>query len=174
MNTVNQLFKKIEPTSIEDNFINIIGEKWMLITAGTPEKFNTMTASWGAMGVLWNKSVAICFIRPTRHTFNFANNHEIFTLSFLDEKDRRILNYCGSHSGKNVNKIEATGLKPLITENLGIIFEQSRLSIECRKIYFDDLRPDHFLDLWIDRDNYPKKDYHRFFIGEIVGTYQKK
>jgi flavin reductase (DIM6/NTAB) family NADH-FMN oxidoreductase RutF len=112
MNTVNQLFKKIEPTSIEDNFINIIGEKWMLITAGTPEKFNTMTASWGAMVYFGISPLPSALSAPTRHTFNFANNHEIFTLSFLDEKDRRILNYCGSHSGKNVNKIEATGLKP--------------------------------------------------------------
>jgi flavin reductase (DIM6/NTAB) family NADH-FMN oxidoreductase RutF len=173
MNTLNQFFNKIEPTNLTDNFIKTIGNEWMLITAGTPEKFNTMTASWGAMGVLWNKHIAICFIRPIRYTFAFANENEIFTLSFFTAKERKILNYCGSNSGRNVDKIAKTGLIPLLTGNGGITYEQARLCIECRKIYYDDLKPEHFLNPAIDKLNYPEKSYHRFFIGEIIGCYQK-
>lgn len=173
MYTINDLFHSISPESIPDNFIDLIDNKWMLITAGNPGNFNTMTASWGSAGVLWNKPVAICFIRPTRYTYQFANQSDIFTLSFFPDKFRKILNYCGSKSGRDVNKIKETGLKPLITQNKGITYEQARLCIECRKIYFDDLKPGNFLLSEIDEIQYPKKDYHRMYIGEIIGCYSK-
>jgi len=62
-------FKKIEPTAISGNLIKKIGHEWMLITAGNSTDFNTMTASWGGMGFLWNKPVAFIFIRPQRFTY---------------------------------------------------------------------------------------------------------
>jgi flavin reductase (DIM6/NTAB) family NADH-FMN oxidoreductase RutF len=173
MSATGQSFKIINPKLLSDNFIKTIGEEWMLITAGSPEKYNTMTASWGAMGVLWNKPVAICFIRPTRYTYSFANEKDIFTLSFFTSQEKKILNYCGSNSGRNVDKIAKTGLTPVIMNNGGISFEQARLCIECKKIYYDDLKPDHFLLAGVDQQNYPNKDYHRFFIGEIIACFIK-
>jgi len=173
MQEIEKYLKKIKPEILTDNFIKSIGDEWMLITAGTPDKFNTMTASWGAVGVFWNKPIAICFIRPTRFTFDFANENEIFTLSFFTEKERDILNFCGTKSGKNVDKISATGLIPLLTENESIGYEQSRLCLECRKIYIDDLKPENFLMPGVDSKIYPKKDYHRIYIGEIVNCYSR-
>ncbi|GAF94493.1 unnamed protein product, partial [marine sediment metagenome] len=99
MQNIDVVFTKIEPELLTDNFIHVIGNEWLLITAGNTEKFNTMTASWGAVGVFWNKPVAICFIRPTRYTFNFVNTHDVFTLSFFTENERDILNFCGTQSG---------------------------------------------------------------------------
>ena len=174
MNSIDFHFQEVLPQEITDNFIKLIGNDWMLITAGTEEKFNTMTASWGAAGVLWNKPVAICFIRPTRYTYDFANQADIFTLSFFYETERSILNFCGSKSGKDVDKIKETGLLPVITNNEGISFKQARLCMECRKIYFDDLKPDHFLLPDTDKKNYSDNDYHRMFIGEIITCYTKK
>lgn len=173
MQKIENYFETIHPENLADNFIRAIGKDWMLITAGTPDKFNTMTASWGSVGVLWNKPIAICFIRPTRFTFGFANENEIFTLSFFTEKERDILNFCGTKSGKNVDKISQTGLIPLVTEHGSIGYEQSRLCIECRKIYFDDLKPENFLLPGVESKQYPKKDYHRIYIGEIVNCYSK-
>jgi flavin reductase (DIM6/NTAB) family NADH-FMN oxidoreductase RutF len=171
---VDKFFFKIDPTRLKDNFFKAIGEDWMLITAGTPEKFNTMTASWGAVGVFWNKPVAICFIRPTRYTYEFANNNDLFTLSFFTEAERKILQYCGAKSGKNVDKIAFTGLKALATENKAIAFEQARMVIECKKVYYDDIKPGNFLLPDTDARIYPDKDYHRIFIAEILACYLKK
>ena len=78
-------FKTISPESLNDNFFRRIDREWMLITAGTLTRFNTMTASWGTLGILWHKPIAICFIRPQRFTFQFAEKHNYFTLSFLEE-----------------------------------------------------------------------------------------
>jgi flavin reductase (DIM6/NTAB) family NADH-FMN oxidoreductase RutF len=174
MQNIDKLFFKIDPTQLKDNFFKAIGDDWLLITAGTPEKFNTMTASWGALGVFWNKPAAICFIRPTRYTFDFANSNDIFTLSFFTEAERKILQYCGTKSGKDVDKIAFTGLKPLVTEDKAITFEQARLVIECKKVYYDDLKPANFLLPEADARIYPDKDYHRLFIAEILGCYLKK
>lgn len=56
--------KAINPNEIKDNFIELIGKEWMLVSAGDKEKFNMMTASWGGVGVLWNRPVVFAlFVR---------------------------------------------------------------------------------------------------------------
>ena len=85
----------------EDAF-NLIGKEWMLVTAGTLEHYNTMTASWGGIGWLWNKPVAFVFIRPERFTHQFIEENERMTLSFLGEEHRDILNFCGSKSATTI------------------------------------------------------------------------
>ena len=98
--------KKIAPKDIDKNVIKLIGQDWMLVTAGDQEKFNMMTASWGSMGYLWNKPVVMVFVRPQRYTFEFTEKKDEFTLSFFDEKYRHALNVCGSVSGRDVNKVQ--------------------------------------------------------------------
>lgn len=168
---MNSLFNTIPTESLKDNFFSRFDRDWMLITAGTMAHFNTMTASWGTVGILWNKPVAICFIRPHRFTFQFAEKHSFFTLSFLEEQYRDILSFCGSHSGKDTDKVAQTGLKPVELGAESITFEQARLVLECRKLYADFLKPENFLVRAILDKNYPGKDFHRFFIGEILNCY---
>jgi flavin reductase (DIM6/NTAB) family NADH-FMN oxidoreductase RutF len=160
-------FIEMRPEDIRDNPFKLIGGDWMLITAGTIKSFNMMTASWGAMGVLWDKNVAFCFVRPTRHTFEFMNKAETYTLSFFDEQYRSVLTYCGSHSGKHVNKLAHCGITPIKGSIDDVYFAESRLVLECRKIYVADINPSAFLAQTLV-DIYPEKDYHRMFIGEIV------
>lgn len=162
-------FVKIKPDEITDNPFKLIGNDWMLITAGNNENFNTMTASWGTLGILWNKPVAIAYVRPTRYTYKFTETSDYFTLTYFHEEHRSILNFCGTKSGRNVDKIAETGLKPIESDLGNIYFEQARLVIECKKIYFDDIDNQLFLDNHIEK-LYPKKDYHRFYIGEIVNV----
>ncbi|MCG8701319.1 MAG: flavin reductase, partial [Bacteroidales bacterium] len=105
-----ELFNELELHNYTENVFEKIGREWMLLTAGTSKSFNTMTASWGTLGVLWHKPVAIGFIRPTRHTFKFAEENDMFTMSFMKPEDKDILTYCGSHSGSQVNKCEEIGM----------------------------------------------------------------
>jgi flavin reductase (DIM6/NTAB) family NADH-FMN oxidoreductase RutF len=166
-------FIEISPYSIPDNVFELIDKEWFLITAGSNESNNCMTASWGSLGILWNKPVASCFIRPVRNTYGYVEKYDAFTLSFFDRKFRSILNYCGSKSGRDVDKVAATGLIPLIRDKRFIYYEQARLVLCCRKIYFQDLIPGNFLDPGIEK-HYPNKDYHRLFMGEIVACLRKK
>ena len=162
------MFKKISPFDIDENVFKMMDKDWMLITAGTRNHVNTMTASWGHLGIMWNLPVAICYIRPQRYTFNFANEHDAYTLSFFEAKDREILQFCGTKSGRDHDKIHETGLIPLETDSGNIYFEQARLVLECRKIYQDDMKADHFLRPEVVKKNYPKNDFHRFYYGEII------
>jgi flavin reductase (DIM6/NTAB) family NADH-FMN oxidoreductase RutF len=169
----NTLFTPISPESVHDNIIKLINKDWMLITSGTPAKFNTMTASWGTAGILWNKPIAICFIRPHRYTFEFVEKYADFTLSFFSEQYRSVLNYCGAHSGRSVDKMAKTGLTPIETAQGNITFAQSRLVLECRKLYADHIKEQYFIDKDLITRNYPQKDFHKFFIGEIIGCYTR-
>ena len=163
---MQHFWQTIQPEDLRDNVFDLVGKQWMLVTAGKIGAFNTMTASWGCLGVLWRKPVAVCFVRPTRHTFGIINKAEYYTLSVLPEENRSILDFCGSHSGRDTDKIAATGLKPVDIQGEGVSFEQARLVLFCRKLYAQDFNPSLFLDPEIE-NLYPQKDYHRIFVGEI-------
>lgn len=172
VNIIDEKFEKVDPALLPDNVFELIGKEWMLITAGQPEKFNTMTASWGGLGVLWNKNVVFCFVRPNRYTREFLDKEDNFTLSFFSEEYRDELMFCGTNSGRDTDKIEKTGLTPISTNKNLVTFEEARLILECKKIYIQDIDPKNFLSKEIET-NYPQKDYHRMFIGEIINCLMK-
>ena len=159
-------FKTITPAAISDNTFRLISSDWMLVTAGTPDSFNTMTASWGGFGHLWHKDVCFIFIRPSRHTYSFLENNAGFTLSFFTGEYRPALKLCGSKSGRDTDKVKATGLTPVGSAAGNVYFSEARLVIECSKIYHQDISPEFFLDAQI-ASNYSGGDYHRLYIGEI-------
>lgn len=164
-------FKKI---NIEDlntfNPFTAIGKEWFLLTAGDINSFNTMTASWGGVGVIWGKNVITTVVRSNRNTFNYLNNDDTFTISFYPNECKNILNYCGSHSGKDVDKVAETGLKPIQLDN-GVAFEQSKLVFVCKKIYAQELDTKNFTDtsctIWYSDTN----PIHTAFVGEIIAVY---
>jgi flavin reductase (DIM6/NTAB) family NADH-FMN oxidoreductase RutF len=162
-------FFQIQPEKLNENVFNLLEKDWMLITAGTIDVFNTMTASWGGMGVLWNKNVCYIVVRPQRYTYTFLERNEYFTLSFFHEKYRDVLKFCGARSGRDVNKAAETGITPMKTSNGAVFFSEARLVIECKIIYFQDINPKNFIDFSI-ADNYPQQDYHRMYIGEILSV----
>ena len=161
-------FKIIEPEAVRDNVFKAIDKDWMLVTAGTVKSWNTMTASWGGWGVLWNMPVTFAFVRPTRHTYAFMERADHYTLSFFDHaKYKKELTLCGTKSGRDIDKAAATGLKPFAPAPGTVSFEQARLVFVCRKLYTTDLDPRRFLDPKIEK-LYPQKDYHRVYVGEVV------
>lgn len=173
--TNRQLMKKIEISSIRESMIDAIGKEWMLVTAGTLERFNTMTASWGGIGYLWNRPVAFVFIRPERYTHEFVENGDRLTLSFLGEGHRDILNFCGTKSGRDHDKAKETGLRPVATENGCVAFEQARLTLECRKLYKGAFEPGGFIDKsclerWYNER--PGGGLHDVYVVEIENAYE--
>jgi flavin reductase (DIM6/NTAB) family NADH-FMN oxidoreductase RutF len=166
-------FRLIDPKEITVNMFQKIGSDWMLVTAGTQEKMNTMTASWGCTGVLWGKPVAICFIRPQRYTHEFIEREDTYTLSFYGEAYRPQLSLCGAKSGRKVDKVAETGLTPAFTKVGTPYFEEAELVLECRKLYKDTFRPEHFLSSAIN-DFYADGDYHDIYIGEIINVLTKE
>lgn len=165
------MFHEVNPLELSCNPFQMIGKDWALVTAGDETGYNTMTVSWGNMGIMWNKNIVTVFIRPQRYTKEFLDRFDSFTLSFYEESFREALKLCGSKSGRDLDKIKAAGLTP-VHENGTTYFEEARLVLECKKIYLDKIRPEGFLDPSIQK-NYPENDYHLIYMGEITRVLQK-
>ena len=160
-------FKEVDPKSLEVNPFSKIGRQWMLVTAGTPDFFNTMTASWGGVGVFWGMDVATCYIRPQRRTKFFMYNNDTFTLSFITEEHRAALKLLGSVSGNDdPDKVAKTDVTPFAVDDT-VAFEESDLVLVCRKLYVQDMVPQGIVVKSNDAKWYPDKDYHTMYIGEI-------
>lgn len=163
---------KINFTSLQQNPAELIGKQWMLITAGTPQAFNCMTASWGGLGFLWNRPVAFVFVRPNRHTAAFLDEQPAFTLSFMPEKYREDLIFCGRNSGRDVDKMASTALNPITTESGLVAMEDADLVLECRKMAVATMLESDFMDFsevspqWYD----PTNPLHKVYICEIMST----
>jgi len=169
---MNDKLYPVDPSLLEENPFKLIGLDWMLITAGVLDNFNTMTASYGTLGELWHRPVAYCYIRPTRHTYQFMEKHNHYSLSFFDEKYRDILKRCGSKSGRDIDKMKGIGLTPVSDDSGAVYFSEARLVMICRKIYYQDIDPANFLDSKIDSEY--NNDYHRSYIGQIIRCLMKK
>ena len=163
---------KIDIKQLQGNAVSMFDDKWCLITAGNKDSYNTMTASWGAMGELWNKDVCFIFIRPQRYTLEFTEREEYFTLSFFGDEYKKALTFCGRNSGRDCDKAKETGLTPVEIDG-SMSFEESETVIVCKKLFYQDIDPEGFVDKAIDGVCYPEKDYHRMYVGEVVGCYKK-
>ena len=159
-------FIEIDPLEVEGNVFRRIGKEWMLITAGREGAYNTMTASWGGLGVLWNTDVSFIFVRPQRYTYEFLEKEKYYSLSFFDPGFKRALQMCGSRSGRDSDKVKEAGLTPVF-DAPAPYFGEAELTMVCRKMYTHDLEPGRFLDPAI-AGNYQAGDYHRLYIGEII------
>ncbi|MCP4546306.1 MAG: flavin reductase family protein [bacterium] len=147
-------------------------DQWLLITAGdfASGKFNTMTVAWGSLGTMWNKPFAQIVVRPQRHTYKFTEEFDTFTLTAFGEDQRDALKLLGTKSGRDGDKIAEAGLTPIPSLTVPAPgFAEARLIIECRKMYWDDIKPQQYLYPGIDKI-YPAQDYHRIYFGEIVSV----
>ena len=167
--------KEINVSDLKDNMFDAIGKEWMLVTAGTEDNFNTMTASWGGIGILWGMPVAFIFIRPERYTYEFIEAGETLTLSFLGEEHKSVHSVCGSKSGRTTDKVAETGLVPHITPKGNITFQQARLVLECRKLYADFIDPENFIDKSLTGRWYggSRGDFHKMYVLQIEHVWVK-
>ncbi|UWD50367.1 flavin reductase [Clostridioides difficile] len=160
-------FKEVKIEELQFNPFTKIGKEWLLITAGNSDKFNTMTASWGGVGVYWSKNVVTTYIRPQRYTKEFVDNNDTFTIAFFDEKYREALNICGTISGRDINKVEKAELTPYFVDDT-VAFEEANMIMVCKKLYHDTMPPENFDAKENDEKWYPNKDYHTMYISEVV------
>lgn len=157
--------REISAEKIDKNVFETIGKQWMLVGAEHEGKANAMTASWGGLGVMWNKNVAFVFIRPQRFTKKLIDKSEYLSLSFFDENYKSMLAYMGKASGANEDKIKNAGLT--IVEDKAPVFEEASMTFVCKKLYNQYLDENSFLDKNLINQYYPANDFHEMYIVEI-------
>ena len=144
-----------------------LSKDWALVSAGTPEKSNTMTVSWGGVGVIWGKNVTYIFIRDSRYTKEFIDQGDTFSLAFLDESHHDALKYCGGHTGRGTDKWKDANLTPAFSD--GVVYpDESKLVLLCRKMAAVPITEDSFVDSGINEKWYSDHDMHMMYVGEIV------
>ena len=162
--------KQIEANTLTFNPFEKLSKQWALVSAGSLDKFNMMTVSWGAVGVIWGKPSATVYIRHSRYTKEFVDAGDTFVLTFLKDGHRDALNTLGSKSGRDMDKMQGSGLTPAAVPG-GVTFEEAELVLVCRKRFVQDMPKENFvnqetLDKW-----YADQNYHTMYIGEIVAAY---
>lgn len=160
------MFKTIQAEELDQNIFKMIGKDWLLITAKKEDKVNTMTASWGSAGIMWGKPTAFVFIRPQRYTKEFVDASEEFSINVLGDAYRKVLNYCGTVSGRDEDKIKNSNLTVNYKNNTPY-FEESKIVLICRKVFAQELKEECFIDKSIIDKWYPQKDYHTMYAAEI-------
>lgn len=163
--------KKIDASTLTFNPFEKLSKQWALVGAGNLDKFNMMTVSWGAVGVIWGKPSVTAYIRQTRYTKEFVDSGDTFTLTFLADGHRDALNVLGSKSGRDMDKMKDSGLTPIEVEG-EVTFAEAELVLVCRKRFVQDMPKENFvsqetLDRW-----YADENYHTMYIGEIIAAYQ--
>ena len=163
--------KEIAFSELNMNPATLIAKEWMLVTAGNEERgYNTMTASWGHLGSIWGHGgglpTAVIYLRPQRYTKEFVDREELFTLSVFPEEYKKELGYLGRVSGRDEDKVAATGLTPVFDGDC-TYFAQAKLVLVCRKLYRQTLKEEGFYDKSILTDHYPNRDLHEMYIGQI-------
>lgn len=158
--------KEIKHELLEENPFKIIGEDWLLLTAKKDGKVNTMTASWGGLGIMWGKKVAYIFIRPQRYTKEFVDFADKLSVSVLPSKYKKELSYLGTVSGRDEDKISKANLTLKDYEDVPT-FEEARLTLICKKLYAQELKEDCFIEKENIEKWYPNKDYHTMYVVEI-------
>lgn len=150
--------------------------QWLLLTSGdfNSSEFNMMTVGWGSFGTMWSRPFALIAVRTQRYTYQFTEEFDSFTLTAFPQSYHDTLNLLGTKSGRDIDKIQASGLTPIRSQTVESPgFAEAELIVECKKMYWQDLDPDHFLTRQIHLI-YQEKDYHRIYFGEITAVYGEK
>ena len=166
------MHREVKMDGMEIPVYSLWADQWLLLACGDFAKnhYNAMTIAWGSLGCMWHKPFVQVVVRPGRYTHEFMEQYDTFTVSAFPPELKPALNIMGTRSGRDTNKMEASGLTAKASKYIkSPSFEEASLIFECKKMYKDHLKVDGFLDPSIDK-NYPQKDYHSVYFGEIVAV----
>ena len=154
----------------------------ILLTTKNGDKVNTMTIGWGKIGIEWGKPIFIAYVRESRYTKQMLEANGEFTVNIpVSDFDSKILGFCGSKSGRDVDKIQALGLTLEAPETISVPgIKELPLTLECEVIYKQkqDLSaiPEDLLAKYYPQADSPcfagdDRDFHYAYYGEILNAY---
>lgn len=163
-------YRLLSAEQFSENPFSLIGNEWMLVSAAKPDgKINCMTASWGGFGVLWHKNVCFVFIRPSRYTYEFAEEADSISLSFFGANYRSQLSLCGTKSGRDLDKIKECGFHVSLEDGVPV-FEEARLTVKAKKLYAAPFEEQYFIDKSCIDD---AGNLHKMYVCEIEAIEEK-
>ena len=169
------MLHSVDLKTVSPNVFRVFAEQPPLLTAGDRTTCNTMTIGWCQLGRRWSQPSCTVYVRPERHTYDFMEKHAYFTVSVLPAGEKETIAFCGTKSGRDVDKIAACGLTVAYGAGDAPYFEEAELVLVCKKVYVQDMAGDFVTDgTHIDRYyGLGQGNWHRMYIGEVVEAYSK-
>ena len=166
-------WQKIEARDIEGNPVRMFADEWFELAAGKEGDMNLMTIAWGTLGELWGRPVVTVYVSTSRYTYEFMEKNDYFTITHFPASMRQELQYLGTASGRNEDKVKGAGLTLEFTSLGNPIFAEADLAIECKKIYAEQFKADLMpieQRQWYDQNGL---GIHVAYVGEIVNVWKK-
>lgn len=171
--SANTEWKEITAQEIDTNAVKLFADNWMILSAGKKSDMNMMTIAWGGLGELWSKPVVTVYVSTSRYTYKYMEENDYFTVTSFPEAYKDKLQYLGTVSGRDEDKLKGSGLTAEFTDLGNPIYKEANLAIECKKIYchqFDKNNIPLEQRKWYDES---KTGVHVMYIGEIVHVWKK-
>lgn len=142
------------------------------LTVKFGSRVNTMTIGWGSIGFIWGRPVFTVMVRKSRYTHELIENASDFTVSVpLNGALKDELSLCGTKSGRDIDKINESGLKLREGQKTeSPVIDGCDIYVECKIVYKQAMDSGN-LDRGIERSSYPSGDYHTFYCGKIEKIY---
>ncbi len=162
--------KNVDSMAIAEKAMKQI-KKGAFLTVKTADQLNTMTIGWATIGYSWQKPIFMVVVRDSRHTFGIIEKASDFTVSVPSVDMKKELMFCGTKSGRDVDKFKACNLT--LSEGHDVIspiIDTLGLHFECKIVLKAPMNPDYLIDAY--EKLYPEKDYHTLYFGEILACYE--
>ena len=161
----------LKPSDKSEEMFNQLA-KGAFFTTMNSEKINTMTIAWGGINVVWGKIVYVAYVRYSRDSYEMMNNTDEFTISLpLNGQLKRELGFCGTKSGRNIDKFKECNFTPVKGRNIETpVIKECDLHYECKVIYRQAMEPNNIPESALKR-YYTNNDFHVIFYGEILDSY---
>jgi len=161
-----------ELKTLKPEVYQVFGTQNALLTAGDKNACNTMTIGWCQLGWLWNQPVCTVYVRPERYTYEFMEKHDYFTVSVLPADAKKLMAFCGTKSGRDVDKVKECGLTLCYGAGDAPFFEEAEMVLVCKKAYVQDMDASCVLDEERILPYYGEKGgWHRMYVGRVEEAY---
>ena len=152
-----------DPVALFDEGCVAVGEN--------KEKANPITIGWGSIGVLWNRPMCCIYIHKTRYSKHIFDEGEFFSVCFFSKEYDREVDYFGTKSGREEDKIKNSHMTLLHEDGVPYL-EEAELVFLCRKVGQTDFEsaavPKERIQPW-----YQKSGPHTIYCGEIIRIMKK-
>ncbi|MDR1762447.1 MAG: flavin reductase [Dysgonamonadaceae bacterium] len=174
----DELFTEIAPTDLTDNVFKLVGQDFTVITAGVEADYNSMTASWGGVGIMFNEPVTWCFLRASRYTLVYIQKEKKYTMSYFPERYKEDVLFFGSASGRDSDKMKRHKLTAVTTPEGSVSYKEARLIIECSLTEVTTVSPEDFYTeegkTFVTDAFKEVKGWHKLVFGKITKVWVKK
>ena len=174
----NDIFTQIDAKEIPESVFKLVGSDYSVITAGDPSLYNSMVASWGGGGILFEKPTTWCFLRSNRYTLEIIRKKETYTMSYFDDEYKKDFLLFGKKSGRNSDKMKESKLSVIQPPSGNLSYKEAKLIIECKLAEVTTVAPGDFYTeqgkKFVEDAHAETNDYHKIVFGEITNVWIRK